>query len=52
MSQKIQKIRHLSNCHASTEDLPERCAVIDSSSNVSSEKRKEEANQQLYLKRI
>jgi len=52
MTEKTQKIRHLSDCQTSTEALPERCAVIHSSLEVSFEKRKEEANQQLYLKRI
>jgi hypothetical protein len=55
MSPKNQKIRHLSNCQVASGSIPEGCAVITvkrSSSNMPSAKRKEEANQQLYLKRI
>lgn len=52
MTEKFQKVRHLSDCQTSTEAIPERCAVIHSSPDLSLEKRKEEANQQIFLKRI
>ncbi len=52
MSEKNQKIRHLSDCQASIENSIERCAIIDSSPKMPPEKRKEEARKQIYLKRI
>jgi len=55
MSEKNQKIRHLTSCHVASNSVSERCAVIaveSSSANVPLSKRKEEASQELYLKRI
>lgn len=55
MSQRNEKVRRLSNCQIAPESIPEECAVIvaeSSSSNVPSQKRKEEAMQLIYLNRI
>ncbi len=50
MDEKNQKIRHLTNCQS----IPEGCAVItvDGSGSKVPLSKKEEASQQLYLKRI
>ena len=55
MSQRNEKVRHLSNCRITPEGIPKECVVIAAesrSSNVPSQKRKEEANQLFYLNRI
>jgi len=54
MSQENKKIRHLQNCETSADTIIE-CSVLvaDDSLNVHSrKKRKEEAEQTLYLNRI
>ncbi len=50
MDEKNQKIRHLTNCQS----IPEGCAVmtVDGSGSKVLLSKKEEASQQLYLKRI
>jgi hypothetical protein len=53
MSQENRKARHLQNCTIVAGSIPE-CAILeaDGSLNVPSRKRKEEAEQTLYLNRI
>jgi hypothetical protein len=55
MPQKNEDARRTSNCQLSSESIPKGCAVIaakSSSMNVPSKKRKEDANQLIYLKRV
>ena len=55
MSQKNEDARRTSDCQLSSESIPNGCAVIaakSNSANVPSNKRKEDANQLTYLKRV
>jgi hypothetical protein len=54
MSQKNEDAKY-TNCQLSSESIPNGCAVIAAKSNsvnVPSNKRKEDANQLTYLKRV
>jgi len=53
MSQENEKAKRLQNCKVTTDSIPE-CAVLvaEDSLKVPSRKRKEEAEQTLYLNRI